>query len=211
MVFKLRREQWKWPFSAQVPRREWVFSVNHLSFLYWPLSQNHRQLEFKGDTLDTSFNLFLGRNVNSVQFLFFPSNLILFSASVLDNITSSSLSPQNQETHIVQFHFPKKSHKLLLGISIITLFPPLFSFLRANNIKKDKKHRVPNPSMQLSPMCGRGVEIRIPLLRMKYLLVLQLCNFLSYISRELSLKYEMPSWVEVSQTTITWITNILLW
>ena len=197
---------------AQVPRTEWDFSVQHFFFLYWPLSQDHRGLEFKDDTLDTSFNLLpLGRKVNSLPFLFFPSHVILFSASVLDNITSSSLSPQNHTIHIVQTDFPKEISQASIRYFCHHLFFLSVFFFKGNNINTDKKHMVPNPSMQLLPIFVRAVEMKTPLLRRKYLSVLFLCNFLLYIRHKLSLKYQMSSWVEVSQTTIMWITNVLLW
>lgn len=111
---------------AQVPRIERGFSFKHFSFLYWPSSQSRRELEFKEETLDTSFNLLsLGRKVNSLPFLFFPSHVILFSVSVLDNTTSSSLSPQNHTIHIVQFDFPKEISQASIRYFYHHLFFPL--------------------------------------------------------------------------------------
>lgn len=95
-----------------------------------------------------------------------------------------------------------------IATTIFFFFSFLFSFVRGKNNNKDKKHTVPNPSMQLSPTFLRAVKMRIPLLRKKYLLVLMLCRFLPGVRHKLSLKYQLPIWVKVPKITIMEITNI---
>lgn len=103
--------------------------------------------------LDTSFNPSLGRKLNSPPFSFFLLHIILFSAPVLDNKTSSSPSPLNLTMYIVWFGFWK-------GVSQVCFATTFFSlskiFLRGKISTK-----IRNEQQQIPPcnylQCFKGL------------------------------------------------------